>query len=128
MQVWLRGKLDHITQEFLEGCGTGAVFEAQYLAYLECAVADRQGSEVAGRVWDEWTEVCSRATPDGEPVRCLSSRVLDREELVAALRRFQGRFDGPVQRVRVPRDRAKTPKRSSQDEGIDLFALLAGED
>lgn len=103
MQNWLRTKFDHITAEFLAGGGTGAVFEATYLAYLECLVAHWGGTDQAARVWIEWGEVCTKATPSGEPVRCMSNRVTDREELVKSLHQFRRRFEGPTHRaIRLP--------------------------
>ena len=122
MQEWLRSKLDHITREFLAGGGYGGVFEAQYLAYLECLVASVSGPQAAPRVWDGWHEVCAQATPEGEQPCCLSNRVESREELVKALQQFRLRFEGPRRRIfRVPTKTKKAPAE------LDLFDLLNGD-
>lgn len=94
MQTWLQSKLDHITQEFLAGDGYGAVFEASFLAYLECLVACQQGASKAGRVWSEWADICAQDAPKDEKVQCLSNRVTDRKALVDRLQGFQICLDG----------------------------------
>ena len=127
MQNWLQGKLDGITQEFLDGASYGAIFEAMYLTYLECLVAHWLGVPVARRVWSEWGAVCTKATPDGAKVQCLSSHVTDRKELVTALQGFHRRFDVPDSRKSpTPKGDQKKPATHSSDE-TDLFSLLAGE-
>lgn len=122
MQTWLLTKLDHLTQAFLAGGGYGGVFEAQYLAYLECLVAATRGLAAAESMWADWYDVCAKAAPEGEKATCLSNRVPDREELVAALQQFQRRFDGPTRRVlRVPKPRSRT------GEEVNIFDLLNGD-
>ena len=123
MQNWLRRKLDHITQEFLAGEGYGGVFEAQYLAYLECLVAHWQGVLATPGVWVAWHEVCAKATPKGEKVTCLSNRIADRAELVRALNQFRRRYTGPTRRFRAQ----PAPEVRSTEEGIDLFDLISGD-
>lgn len=133
MQTWLRSKLDCITREFLDGGGYGAIFEVSYLSYLECMVATRRGAAQASKVWPEWGEVCTKATPEGEKVQCLSNRVTDREELVKALQEFQRRFEGPSRRAfkKPPKQEAQPqpPTRSGGGEAkeFDLFDFLSGD-
>lgn len=122
MQTWLLAKLDHITQEFLAGGGYGGVFEAQYLAYLECLVAVTRGSAAAESLWADWYDVCAKAAPEGEKATCLSNRVTDRAELVTALQECQRRFDSPTRRT------LRTPKaKTNATEAVDIFDLLNGD-
>jgi hypothetical protein len=127
MPDWFRNKLDHITKEFLDGGGYGAVFEASFIAYLECLLVHRGGQPVD--IWGLWTGVCKEATPEDEPVQCLSNRVPDREELVKALQNFRGRFDGPTRHSLVVTSEAQLDPlpRSTETGGLDLFDLLTGD-
>jgi hypothetical protein len=114
MQTWLLDKLDHITEEFLGGGGFGTVFEAQYLAYLECLLTAR------GHPADIWTrlrEMRQKSTPPGEPVRSLSYVIEDRQELVDALLAFRAQFEGP--------SRAKLPSTRGIEAVLDF---LGGDD
>ena len=123
MQGWLRSKLDHITTEFLDGGGYGAVYEAQFRAYLECLLVTRGQS---ANFWERFKEAC-----EGEKPHNLAYYIEDRQELVDALQAFQKRFNLPrkVDAVSVPEATAQNePVTSSGDDGaLDLFDLL-GED
>ena len=124
MKDWLRQKMDSLALSFQEGAGEGAMFEAQYLIYLECLVAATKGPDDAPIVWEGWVEVCTEAATEGQGPLCLSSRVTDRGELVAALQRFQRRFEAPK---KGPRPRKTRPHIHSEPEG-DLFAFLSEDD
>jgi len=129
MQTWLREKIDHITTEFLAGGGHGAVYEAQFLAYLECGIKASKGNPT--RIWTEFTALCVEAAAEGEPPRSYSCRITDRQELVDALRTFQRRFETPRKaRFAAPSPPAQTEPVTSSSEGeaLGLFDLLTGED
>jgi hypothetical protein len=122
MQVWLRSKLDHITQEFLDGGGYGGVYEAQFLAYLECLVAHWHGTPRVDSFWPEWRKVCAKATPEGKKVQALSNWLQDRKELVKALRDFQSQFDGPTpKRFRPPKQAQAADVPRSEPDLMDLL-------
>lgn len=122
MQVWLRAKLDGLIQEFLDGSGYGGVYEAQFLAYLECLVAHEYGVPRVTAFWDEWRTVCAAKTPQGGQVQCLSNLIQDREELVRALREFQRRFTGPTKR----RFKAPVPP-APPVQGVDMIDFILGK-
>ena len=115
MQGWFRSKLDHITQEFLAGGGYGAVFEAMFLAYLEGQVAHTYGAVKASEVWARWGALCAEK---GTPAQSMSSHLSDREELVAALQKFQRQFEGPGKRRFQP---PKAARSGGGDDVLDLF-------
>jgi hypothetical protein len=132
MRAWLDSKLDAITKEFLDGGGYGAVFEAQYIAYLECQEFQSGGPAAAALVWSLFTEVCTEAVTGDEKPTSFSSRITDRQDLVDALKKFRGRFAGPRKSRFVP----PAPDQSddlvrSEDEGeepLGLFDLLTEDD
>lgn len=129
MDAWLQAKLDHITTEFLGGGGYGAVYEAQFLAYLEVLLQVR-GQDPA-RVWTDLEAVRKAETPEGEPVRSFSHAITDRQELADALKRFQRRFSLPRKAKFIPPPAAQVEPASSSDEGgdedMDLFDFFDQE-
>lgn len=128
MHVWLRDKLQNVTKEFLDGASFGTVFEAVYLAYLECLVAHWRGVPAAREVWEGWHKVCEERTPPGEKVSCLSTWVTDRQELVDALQAYQRRFEGPTpRRFKLPKEAQPEPEKRSDDGEFGLLDLLTGE-
>jgi len=127
-QRWLRDKLDHIAKEFLGGGGYGAVFEAQFLAYLECLVVVRRGDPA--EVWTRFREECEAAAPEGEEPVCHSNRISDRQELADTLRAFWQSFDPEVPAQEDPAPGAQEePEAGSttEQEPLGLFDLLGDE-
>ena len=108
MQKWLLSKMDLITAEFLKGEGYGAVYEAQFLAYLECLlVASGKDPNI---LWDAYRAEAK----DGCKPRCFAHRLTNRQDLVDALQGLQRKFA-------VPRRRRSAPKTSGGDDILDLF-------
>jgi len=132
MQGWLRSKLDHITAEFLGGGGYGAVYEAQFLAYLECLLVvfhqDVAPGNQSANFWEQFKEACVAATPEGKTPRNFTFYIEDRQELVDALRAFQKRFDLPSPSKFISPAAQNEPEASSGgEEAMDLFDLLGGD-
>lgn len=84
---WLQAKLDAITSEFLSGGGHGAVYEAQFLAYLDCLLVARGAP--SSEMWAAYREACRQATPEGVGPRCFALNLPHRKTLVEALQAFQ---------------------------------------
>ena len=108
MDAWIKEKLENITQEFREGHGTKAVFEASYLSYLDCLVSSR-GSE---SIWDAWIKQC-RVRSD--PPSALSNWV-GRQDLVQELEKLSAQW-GVI---------LSTQTEEPEDEALSLFDLLSG--
>lgn len=85
MRAWLLSKMASLSESFLAGEGHPSVFESQYLVYLECFVAASDGP-----VEDFWREFSNYSGG-----QALSNREVDRETLVASLRVFRQRYEGP---------------------------------
>jgi hypothetical protein len=117
MEDWLQSKLDQITREFLAGDGTGLLFEAQYLAYLECLLMYAHGTPQAEHLWVSWQACCAQNTPSGMKVRCLSHHVMDRPKLAQHLDQIRRQSQGP-KALNIPC--------AILDERMDLFDLLSG--
>ena len=123
MLEWFRSRLDSLTSAFLEGHGYGAVFEAQFLAYLDGLVASTRGEEAASRVWVGWHEVCASKAAGGPPV-CLSNVIQDRQDLVDAMRAFQRQFEGPVRQVPSLAEVMRPVEYPDEDPFEDPFEFL----
>lgn len=118
MTKWLIEKLKLLTQEFQAGHGPSEVFEAFYLAYLECLQV-AEGRD-ASRVWSQWTLWCQEQAGEGEPVQPMN-RMTDRQGLITALTTFQRHLCPPVQaRIRAP----VPPETSPVDDLLDMFEVL----
>ncbi len=127
MISWLRDKLDQITGEFLGGGGYGTVFEAQFLAYLECYVAARGGDPTT--VWSKLRQR-QQEIPEGEEVRSFSHTITDRQELVDVLQTFRRQFEGPRKSNYSPTAARAQPESVARSrEGMEaILDLLGGED
>lgn len=129
MIPWLRTKLDTITKEFLDGGGFGAVFEATYLAYLECYIAARNGD--FHKMWHDFRADCVKLTPEGEEPRGHYHRTEgNRQALVDLLVAFRSRYEGPRKAKPEPTVKAQSdaPASSTEGEGLDLFDIIGGDE
>ena len=126
MRQWLTSKLEHITKEFLEGGGYGEVYEAQFIAYLDCRESHLPD------FWERFKTACDARTPEGQEPRCFAFYIEDRQELVDALAEFARQFDGPrATRVVVEEPVRAQPEpaaSSTSEPEMTLFDLLSEED
>lgn len=127
MDKWLHAKMESLTDEFLSGLGVGWVYEAQYLAYLECYVFAR--FDQAHTFWIDYAEYQKAQTPEGQPPSQLAHH-LDGSDLVNALRQFRRRYEGPRKAnfVVPPSKKPVIEVPPDQTEmALGLFDLLGGE-
>jgi len=134
MQQWFTSKMEHITKEFIEGGGYGAVYEAQFLVYLEAREVACHGGDTEDRFWLKFTEACKARTPEGKDTKCFAFYIEDRQELVDALAAFARQFTGPrrtkfaAPKESTPVAQPEPPTSSTDEPKMDLFDLLSEED
>lgn len=93
MTAWLASKLDKITADFRQGHGNAVIYESQFLCYLECYVAAREGDPA--EVWKKYEASAKEASPEGGQVLAHSYRIKNRDELADWLVTFRRSFEGP---------------------------------
>jgi len=136
MQNFLIKKLDVLTNEFIAGPGdasqtpNGMAYESQYLAYLECLVAFRNGPRSIYNFWSVYRGFLGKRTPIDQPIIALCIHTRDRQKLVDALQDFQRMYDGPETLPPKASKKAHLPKttRSDNEDGgiLDMFGVLPG--
>jgi len=119
VKTWLLKKLDYMEQGYLKHGGSPQVFEAQYLAYLECYVSATKGDP--NKVWTLLREIRAQETPEGENVRGYS-HTLTGTKLVKALSSLRHRLGGPSRKGTLQGAQLPPPVRS--EEVMDLFDWL----